>query len=40
VTLCSPGVMGERAEGERFPCRQESLVQALTGAQEGILMGD
>jgi hypothetical protein len=31
-----PGVTGERAEGERFPRRQESLVQALTGAQEGL----
>jgi hypothetical protein len=36
----SPGDTGERAEGERFPCRQESLVQSMAGAQEGLLMGD
>ena len=35
-----PMVMGERAEGERFPCRWESLVWALTGAQEGFPLGD
>jgi hypothetical protein len=23
ATPCSPGVMGERAEGEKLPCRQE-----------------
>jgi hypothetical protein len=34
-----PRVMGERAEGERFPRRRESLVQALTGAQEGPSIG-
>ena len=40
ATPCSPGVMGERAEGERFPHRRESLVQSMAGAQEGLLMGD
>ena len=32
--------MGERAEGERFPRRQESLVWSMAGAQEGLLKGD
>jgi hypothetical protein len=31
--------MRERAEGERFLCRRESLVQSVAGAQEGLLMG-
>ena len=33
-----PRVMGERAEGQRFPSRREFLVQSLTGAQDGLLM--
>jgi hypothetical protein len=40
VTPCSPRFMGERAEGERFPHRRESLVWALTGTQEGLPLGD
>ena len=34
------GDLGERAEGERFPCRQESLVRSVAGAQEGLPLGD
>ena len=30
--------MGERALGERFPHRRESLVWSMDGAQEGLLM--
>jgi hypothetical protein len=41
VTPCSPGVMGERAEGEvPTQVRVLSPVRALTGAQEGLPSGD
>jgi hypothetical protein len=30
----------ERGQRERFPSKGESLLQALTGAQEGLLTGD
>jgi hypothetical protein len=36
----NPGDTGERTEGERFPHRQEFVVQSVTGAQEGLLTGD
>jgi hypothetical protein len=35
-----PRDMGERAAGERFPRRQESLVQSMAGAQEGLPLGN
>ena len=34
------GVIGERAEGERFPHSGESLVWFIAGAQEGLLTGN